>query len=389
MYRREKINRKTLYCILAVMLLSVFTISIAYAALNAVLTISGNAEIVASSWDIHLENPQVKYGSINDELPTITNGNTINFDITFKIPGSFYEFTVDIANDGSIDAMIDNVTNNLTAEQAKYIKFDVNYLNGDAINTKHKIAAKSSLPINVRVEFRREINNIEDMPEGGTELSLSLALTYVQADQTANDVSGNGIYAMNGSLDDIGTVVTIGTEKFYTIGTDGDNVKLLSMYNLLVGGAFYGDWIAYQDGGSGIQNETARGWFEPDHPDHGITAFSETGTEYSGSLVEGYVNNYKSYIQSLGIEVIEARLLTIEELTDPNTFACDKAEYTCENTQYPWIYSTTYWTSSARNEWYVWAVAYNGHLWWSEEYDSLNNCGVRPVLVIPKDNIVL
>ena len=37
-------NRKTLYFILSIVLVSVFTLTIAYAALNTVLKITGNAE---------------------------------------------------------------------------------------------------------------------------------------------------------------------------------------------------------------------------------------------------------------------------------------------------------------------------------------------------------
>ena len=48
-------GRKTLYLVLAIVMISVFTLSIAYAAMSAVLEIHGNSEVVASSWDIHLE----------------------------------------------------------------------------------------------------------------------------------------------------------------------------------------------------------------------------------------------------------------------------------------------------------------------------------------------
>ena len=49
-------DRKTLYLVLCIAVVSVFTLSIAYAAMSTVLEIHGNSEVVASSWDIHLEN---------------------------------------------------------------------------------------------------------------------------------------------------------------------------------------------------------------------------------------------------------------------------------------------------------------------------------------------
>ena len=53
----------------------VFTLSIAYAALSAVLTISGNARVSAADWDIYLNNPRVTSGSATTDVP-IVNGNS-------------------------------------------------------------------------------------------------------------------------------------------------------------------------------------------------------------------------------------------------------------------------------------------------------------------------
>ena len=50
------VNSKILSIVLCVILVCVFTLTIAYAALSAVLTISGSAEVVASNWAIPLEN---------------------------------------------------------------------------------------------------------------------------------------------------------------------------------------------------------------------------------------------------------------------------------------------------------------------------------------------
>ena len=43
-------DRKTLYLVLTIMIVSVFTLSIAYAAMSAVLEIYGNSEVVAPRW---------------------------------------------------------------------------------------------------------------------------------------------------------------------------------------------------------------------------------------------------------------------------------------------------------------------------------------------------
>ena len=233
-------DRKMLYGVLTIVMICVFTLTIAYAALNAVLTISGSAEVVASNWDIHLENPRVKSGSATVAVPTITSGKTLNFSTTLTTPGDFYEFTVDIVNGGSIDAMIDKVTKTpeLTAEQAKYLKYEVSYANGESISTKQTIASGVTMPIKVRVEYRKDLI-ASDLPTGQVQLTLGLVLDYVQSDGTGTTVSNNGVAAKlvsaDGDINVPGTIVTIGDQQFYTIGTEDDNVKLLSMFNLYVG----------------------------------------------------------------------------------------------------------------------------------------------------------
>ena len=123
--------RKTLYLVLCIAVVSVFTLSIAYAAMSTVLEIHGNSEVVASSWDIHLENAQVKSGSVAANAPVISGNSTLAFEVELNTPGEFYEFTVDVVNEGSIDAMIDSVvkTPELTSAQAKYIKYEISYEN--------------------------------------------------------------------------------------------------------------------------------------------------------------------------------------------------------------------------------------------------------------------
>ena len=112
--------------VLAIVIISVFTLSIAYASLSTVLEISGSTRVTATNWDIHLANVKVTNGSVSANTPQISGTSTLSFDVDLNIPGDFYEFTVDVVNDGAIDAMIDSfvITPNLTNEQAKYIKYE-------------------------------------------------------------------------------------------------------------------------------------------------------------------------------------------------------------------------------------------------------------------------
>ena len=253
-------DRKVLTLGLCLILVCVFTLTIAYAALSAVLTISGNARVSAADWDIYLANPKVTNGSATTIVPSIKTSSTVEFSTTLSMPGDFYEFTIDVVNGGSIDAMIENVvkTPELTTDQAKFLKYEITYQNGESITYKQLLAKDTTMPIKVRIEYRKDLV-ASDLPTGQVVLDLALTLEYTQSDGTASAVTNNGVYkpvSANGSLDAIGTIVTIGDQQFYTIGTEGDNVKLLSMYNLYVGGIYNSGWIAYGDEATGKQDST-------------------------------------------------------------------------------------------------------------------------------------
>ena len=84
-------DRKTLSLVLCLVLVCVFTLTVAYSALNAVLTIQGNARVSAADWDIYLNNPRVTNGSATTDVPVIKTSSTLEFETTLNMPGDFYE----------------------------------------------------------------------------------------------------------------------------------------------------------------------------------------------------------------------------------------------------------------------------------------------------------
>ena len=225
-------SKKTIYIALILFLSIGFCIG--YAALNTTLTINGTSTIEKNIWDVHFENLKVKEGSIEAIVePTLSSGTIIsNFQLSLNKPGDFYEFTIDVVNDGTLDAMISSIekTPDLTENQKKYINYIIEYDNGEQIIPNQLIKIQEFVRVKVRVEYKKDIS-VEELPTETDNLSLGFKINYVQSEDTGIEVLDNGIIKVataDGSLDEIGTIVTIGTEKFYTIGTDGDNVKLFS-----------------------------------------------------------------------------------------------------------------------------------------------------------------
>ena len=250
-------NRKILYMLLAIALISISTLTIVYAALSVTLNITGTADISAASWDVHLDNVKLNSKSVTATAPTITNGTTATFSTSLTTPGDFYEFTIDVVNNGSIDAMVDGVTKTptLTTAQAKYLNYIIEYQNGESINTKQLVAKNSFVRLKVRVEYRKDIT-ASDLPTTSETLNLAFTVNYVQSDGTASSVADNGVYDPY----KIGNEKCFGSECFYIISSTEETVTLLAKYNLYVGGEYNSSWTAYGEEATGIQDSTMLGY---------------------------------------------------------------------------------------------------------------------------------
>ena len=208
-------DRKALYIVLGIVMISVLTLTVVYAALSTTLNINGNAEVTAASWDIHLANVQLNSSSATTTAPTITNSTTATFSTTLTKPGDFYEFTIDVVNDGTIDAMIDGVTKTptLTTAQAKYLNYIVEYQNGESINTKQLVAKNSFVRLKVKLEFRKDITAL-DLPTTSETLDLSFTVNYVQSDDSSENVTidnnGKLIKVVSGDGSQVGDEICIG-----------------------------------------------------------------------------------------------------------------------------------------------------------------------------------
>ena len=165
---------------------------IGFAAFSSTLKINGMYNIGSMKWDVHFENIQITNGSVNASVaPTISNTNTnyITYTIDFTQPGDFYEFTVDVVNAGTIDAMVDvvsnkahNATGSTEIELPTYLTSTLTYDDGVAITQNQKLVHGTSEKIKVRVEFKKDIE-ISDLPsDGNTRILFIFNCNYKQAD---------------------------------------------------------------------------------------------------------------------------------------------------------------------------------------------------------------
>ena len=173
------------------------TLGLGYAFLQADLTINGVGKVKASNWSVYFDhlvlNPNNVSLSSEDVAASIdqTTNTDISFSITLNRPGDFYEFTVDVINDGNIDAMVGVISNKLEGTEISatnplpdFAKYTVTYLDGMAIAPNHYLKQGESETYRIRLEYRTDIT-ADELPESVQSITLNFGVQYVQADSNA------------------------------------------------------------------------------------------------------------------------------------------------------------------------------------------------------------
>ena len=376
-------RNKNSYMLLIIVLM--IGITIGYAALNSTLNITGKSNISKNTWDVYFDNLYVTSTSVDGVGdPIILDDTTINFEVILNIPGEKYEFYVDVINEGSIDAMVESLVKmpELTSTQDLYFNYTIEYQNGEQIQPNQLVEKNSFVRLKVKVEYDSNVDP-NDLPTEAETLNLGFRLNYIQSDDNSISIADNGVSY------DIGIEKCIGSECFHIIGTEGENVKLFSIYNLYVGGEYNretGHLRLYGEEATGMQDENMRGYVKGETLAKGTISFSNVSNVYSGSIVEEYVNNYKTKLEEYyEIEVLEARLISSDELKE---FGCNYVNKLCfTDREYTWIYSTSYWTGTGKGtSKYNWVVYVRtiGDNYYAQSI-AKTTFGVRPVIIVSKD----
>ena len=184
----------------------------------------------------------------------------------------------------------------------------------------------------------------------------------------------------------LGDIVKIGTEEFYVVKHDRNDLVLLAHYNLNVGSNKKSDEtegiqsknvVGYKSGkttyGNVIFSDEAY-WKNSigtiDYPGSYCTYYTGTDCVYvfnNNSTISQYLNNYKNKIGSIAKN---ARLLKIEE-----------AKLFVDGMKTNELYETSFWLGSAKATYDVWYIISYGDFN-SISHNSNSFAGVRPVIII-------
>ena len=185
-----KKNKKNL--IYSILLLILLSIGIGYAYLTSNLSITGATEIASNSWDIHFANLVVSENSVEATTPATispTDNTSITYTVKLNRPKQFYEFTVDVVNEGTLPGKVSiSSLSGITAEAEDIVDYTVNYTNGNPVQIGDILNGGATKSIRVRVFYNDEID-ISDLPSTNLNLTLTYTLQYVQSEEDEFDTN--------------------------------------------------------------------------------------------------------------------------------------------------------------------------------------------------------
>ena len=186
-FRMRRISPKVLM-VLAILILGIF-INVGYAYLSQDLTISGLALASKNVWGISFAEDSIVEDVThldscenNEECarvlqhPTVgQDGKSISFGITFHEKDEYYEFTVDVINNGTIDAMLNEVIKEGLTGNSNYLDFTVTYSDGMPIAQYDQLLKNGGTEkIKVKVKCKSELQNDLDA-------NLGVTVNYIKA----------------------------------------------------------------------------------------------------------------------------------------------------------------------------------------------------------------
>ena len=147
------------------------------------INITGTSPISKVTWDVHYDNLKVSKGSVTaHKAAVIKSGDTtITYEVPLLVPGDYYEFSVDVVNNGTIPAKVSATPTlgGVSKENEKYLRYSASYADGSVIKVNDTLDVGEKVTYKVRVEFIK-ITELEELPKENITMDLTFAVNYVQ-----------------------------------------------------------------------------------------------------------------------------------------------------------------------------------------------------------------
>ncbi len=445
-------ERRTKTLVVVVLLIVIMGLTIAFAALSATLNINGTAYLDAAKWGIKFENlsEPVSVGTATTtgtaKIEEAKSAEITGINVSLSTPGDKVVYTVDLVNEGTINAKIDKIEKTeLTSEQQRYLTFKVTDKDGREVSEGDILSAGETRNLTITIEFIKDLTK-EDLPTSTSTISLSYKLNFVQTDEKVTS-TGQGTQQACTSFDrkdtyNVGDVIALcntstnKSEDFYVISDNGDTVTALAKYNLLVGDTVEWDWenmnplkitpIPTSEEGYGLQSsivanyelDTETGFPKTNIIKGGITfansdesnrtndcsrtfecyfgywtdnsnhyLLNKYGTNYPTNVFDSNSNLYaplENYKNYLKNTLGKTSITTkLMTYEDLISLGCSEDGWTCDSAP-TWVYSVNYWSSSATGGDRLGVVIATNFGDGGFNYPLL---GLRPVITIKKSDL--
>ena len=187
-------DRKFRALAIAAICVAVVGVSVAYAALQASLTIEGTATVnTENSWSVTPSNlactatGQAGFTGTEDKTKTFAvSTNAITWDATFKAPGDKVTCELTWTNGGSIDAAVTNLVKSITGDAATALTYDVVMGSTDVtdvVPTNKYLAAGTNKKATITVTFdeNRSLTAEQLADLNGKTATMTVAFGFEQA----------------------------------------------------------------------------------------------------------------------------------------------------------------------------------------------------------------
>lgn len=182
-------QKNTQLFIIAILAVTVLVMSVGFAYYQQDLNMNGTINITNASWNVHFDEEITPTTGSETITSSITEGTVIDWSTTLAEPGDYAEFTINVLNEGTFNAVLTDITMGGVTEHADYLKYEVFYNNASSsyeattsglnIQLAKKTTTATVVPVKVRVTYITPSDS-EDLPTSDVTANLTLALTYKQ-----------------------------------------------------------------------------------------------------------------------------------------------------------------------------------------------------------------
>mgnify|MGYP006916022877 CR=1 FL=1 len=123
-------------------------------------------------WNIEFSNLNISEGSQKGTLTL--NDNIINLDVSLKDDSEFFEFTIDVTNNGSLKAKIDEININEEKDN-EILKYTISYLDDTPLKEGDILNSHTKKTIKIKIYYPKQKDKIYEK----LNLKLTFNINYV------------------------------------------------------------------------------------------------------------------------------------------------------------------------------------------------------------------